>query len=294
MTKMFRQFFNFSKQGKVWYFKACTFVGAYKTGLVSFQVPLTIFHIGETFWKKSYKVIKCSCQRKDTVFLIDFIHSCKCGSCNLPLEYGNIDTDFKEDIPKSAACAFRKKFQFDNSDKATTTKRLQCSLYLGHKIIVDSLPFTCLKQDKYQRVPGTEIPNAMLWGWNQLGNINLPHVPTADRFHWLLLHINTGNSASLKNKISEELTYSKHTENCSQSLEFYTKSSIQNVSQMATTTHPFRRLKAVPPAWPQSMGRDTDRLGERGRMGMWHAGLRFAGYHRSLWVKRLYMPTGKT
>lgn len=49
MTKKFRQFFNFSKQGKVWYFKACTIVGAYKTGLGFFQVPLTIFHIGATF-----------------------------------------------------------------------------------------------------------------------------------------------------------------------------------------------------------------------------------------------------
>lgn len=35
---------------------------------------------------------------------------------------------------------------------------------------------------------------------------------TADRFHCLLLHINTGNSASLKNKISGELTFSKHIE----------------------------------------------------------------------------------
>lgn len=36
MTKKFRQLFNFSKQGKVWYFKACAFVGAYKTGLFGF------------------------------------------------------------------------------------------------------------------------------------------------------------------------------------------------------------------------------------------------------------------
>lgn len=78
-----------------------------------------------------------------------------------PSNYGNMDTDFKQAIPKSAACAFRKKLQFDNSDKAATIKRVQCSLYLGHEISVDSLPFTCLKHDKYQHVPGTEI-NAML------------------------------------------------------------------------------------------------------------------------------------
>lgn len=36
MTKKLRQFFNFSRQGKVWYFKARAFVGAYKTGLFLF------------------------------------------------------------------------------------------------------------------------------------------------------------------------------------------------------------------------------------------------------------------
>lgn len=182
MTKKFRQFLIFSKQGKVWYFKACTFVGAYKTSfcfVVFFSSPFDYFSCSSNFLKRSYKTIKYSCQRKDTVFLIDCINSCKYGSWNSPLNYENTDTDFKWDIPKSAACAFRKKFQFDNSDKATTIKRLQCSLYLGHEITVNSLPFTCLKQDKYQHVPGTEIPNAMLWAWNQLGNINLPHVPTA-------------------------------------------------------------------------------------------------------------------
>lgn len=207
-------------------------------------------------------------------------------------------TDFQQDIPKSAARAFRKKFQLDNSDKATTIRRLQCSLYLGHKITVDSLPFTCLKQDKCQHVPGTEIPNAMLWGWNQLGNINLPHVPTATA------SADTDFTCSHCTQIQEtvplwrikqvENWLTANTQNCSQSLYIYTESSIQNMSQMATTTHPFRRLKAVPPAWPQSMGKDTDRQGERGRRGMWHAGFRFAGSHRSLLVRRFYMPTGKT
>ena len=110
---------------------------------------------------------------------------------------------------------FSKKFQFDNSNEATTIKRRQCSLYLGQEITDNSLPFTCLKNNKYQHVPGTEIPNAILWGWNQLSNINLPHVPTAiadidlTRSHWLLLNINTGNSTSLKNKMRGGLAHSK-------------------------------------------------------------------------------------
>lgn len=72
---------------------------------------------------------------------------------------------------------FRKKLPFVSSDKTTTIKRLQRSLYVGQEITISSLPFTCLINDKYWHALRTEIPNAILWGWNQLSNITLPHVP---------------------------------------------------------------------------------------------------------------------
>lgn len=73
MTKKFRQFFNFSKQGKVWYFKACTIVGAYKTGLGFFQVPLTIFHIGATFWEEAIKLLNVAARGK-TLCISEWLH----------------------------------------------------------------------------------------------------------------------------------------------------------------------------------------------------------------------------
>lgn len=145
MTKKLRQFFNFSRQGKVWYFKACAFVGAYKTGLFVFFFlsPFDYFSRRNNFLKRSCKVIKCSCQRKDAVyFWLTASTPANVLVVIYPSNYGNMDID----LPKNAACAFRKKFQFDNSKTATTIKRVQCSLYLGHQITVDSLPFTCLKQ----------------------------------------------------------------------------------------------------------------------------------------------------
>lgn len=134
------------------------------------------------------------------VFLIDRISLCECASCHLPLTYGNMYADFQQGSSKSAVHAFRMTFQFVNSDKTTTIKRPQCSLYLGQEITVNSLPFTCLKSDKYQPALGTEIPNAILWGWNQLNHINLPHVPaptaTVTAHTDFPVQINTGSRTS--------------------------------------------------------------------------------------------------
>lgn len=97
MTKKFRQFFNFSKQGKVWYFKACTFVGAYKTGFVFFfSSPFDDFSHRNNFLKRSYEVIKCSCQRKDAVYfwLTASTHA-NVLVVIYPSNYGNMDIDFK-------------------------------------------------------------------------------------------------------------------------------------------------------------------------------------------------------
>lgn len=173
-------------------------------------------------------------------------------------------------------------------------KRLQCSLYLGQEMTANSLPFTCLKNGKYQHVPGTEIPNAILWGWNQLSNINCPHAPTAiaDRFHWLLLHINTGNGTSLKNKVHGGLAYSKHTGLLTELHVLHRVIVIKCVSN-GNRSHPFRRPKAAPPAWPQPLGRHWQP--GRGRQEKErHAGLHFTVCDRSLLVRRLYMPAGKT
>lgn len=144
-------------------------------------------------------------------------------------------------------------------------KRLQCSLYLGQEMTANSLPFTCLKNGKYQHVPGTEIPNAILWGWNQLSNINCPHAPTAiaDRFHWLLLHTNTGNGTSLKNKVHGGLAYSKRTGLLTELHVLHRVIVIKCVSN-GNISHPSgdQRLLLLP---GPSLWEDTDSLGEGGR-----------------------------
>lgn len=177
-----------------------------------------------------------------------------------------------------------KEFQFDNSNKSTTMKRSQCSLYLGQEITANSLPFTCLKNVKYQHVPGTEIPNAILWGWNQLSNINCPHPPTAiaDRFHWLLLHINTGNGTSLKNKVHGGLAYSKCT-------GLLTELSVPHSHRYKMCLKwqrisSFQETQGCSPAWPQPLGRHWQ--AGRGRQEERHTGLHFSVCHRSLLVRK--------
>lgn len=87
----------------------------------------------------------------------------------------------------------------------------------------------------------------------------------AERFHWLLLHINTGNGTSLKNKIRGRLAYSKRTELLTELGILHRVIVIKCVSN-GNTSHPCRRLKAAPSqpmgkiwtGWEREAGRGDD------------------------------------
>lgn len=81
-----------------------------------------------------------------------------------------------------------------------------------------------------------------------------PATAIADRFPWLPLHINAGNGTSLKNKIGGGFAYSKRRELLTELGILHRVIVIKRVSN-GNTSHPFRRLKAAPPAWPQPVGK---------------------------------------
>lgn len=87
----------------------------------------------------------------------------------------------------------------------------------------------------------------------------------AERFHWLLLHINTGNSTSLKNKIRGRLCVWCKPELLTELGILHRVIVIKRVPN-GNTSHPCRRLKAAPSqpmgkirtGWEREAGRGDD------------------------------------